>query len=121
MSSFVITKRFNNFYKFEFTSRRGKTIFTSLGYELKFECENAILVFKSEISNCNFEPLKVSGTKHCFKIIFNNTVMATSRKYSTELRAIKGIEEIKKYCKTAEILDFSNQNLIFDSSNDFSN
>ena len=46
MSAFVISKRFNDEYKFEFTSRKGKTIFTSNSFELKFECENAILEWK---------------------------------------------------------------------------
>jgi len=37
MGAFVISKRFNDEYKFVFTSRRGKVIFTSKSYELRFE------------------------------------------------------------------------------------
>ena len=39
MGAFVISKRFDEYYKFVFTSRKGKAIFTSFRYELKFECE----------------------------------------------------------------------------------
>ena len=113
MSSFVITKRFNDLYKFEFTSRRGKTIFSSLGYELKFECEDAIVRFKNMIEKSNFEKHKIAGAKHFFKIFFDENHFAISRKYSTELRMEKSIEEIKKYAGVAEVLDFSNQDFIF--------
>jgi hypothetical protein len=36
MGAFVISKRFNDEYKFVFTSGKGKVIFTSLSYELKY-------------------------------------------------------------------------------------
>ena len=119
MSSFVITKRFNGLYKFEFTSKRGKTIFTSLGYELKFECEAAIINFRSIADVCVFEKQKASGGKYMFVLLLNNEIFATSRKYSTELRLEKGIEEIKKYVVGAEILDFSNQEFVFDDNTVF--
>ncbi len=114
MSSFVITKRYNDLYKFEFTSRRGKTIFSSLGFELKFECELAIENFKNNTANCIFEKHKAAGGKHYFKIFLISEAFATSRKYSTELRLEKGIEEIKKFALIAEIIDFSDQKFIFE-------
>jgi hypothetical protein len=40
-------------------------------------------------------------------------VLATSRKYSTELMMQKGIDEIIKYGSRAEILDFSAGDSIF--------
>ena len=113
MSAFVITKRFNDLYKFEFTSRRGKTIFSSLGFELKFECEDAIAKFRNIVEECVFEKQKGLAGKHFFKLLVKEQLFATSRKYSTELRLEKGIEEIKKYAISAEILDFSNQDFIF--------
>ena len=48
-----------------------------------------------------------------FKLMIGDEVIATSRKYSTELRLQKSIEEIKRYVATSEILDFSCNNSIF--------
>ena len=49
MGAFVITKRFDEQYKYEFTSRKGKTIFTSNSFELKFECEDEIILLKEKM------------------------------------------------------------------------
>jgi hypothetical protein len=40
-------------------------------------------------------------------------VLATSRKYTTELRVKKGIDEIIQYAPTSEILDFSENDFVF--------
>jgi uncharacterized protein len=116
MASFVISKRLNDEYKFEFTSRKGKAIFVSLGYELKFECEADIEIFKKNVLNCVFVKQKAAGGKHFFRLMLNDNLFAISRKYTTELLLAKGIDEIKKYCQNAEILDFSNQQHVFESS-----
>ncbi len=50
MSAFIISKRINDEYKFEFTSRRGKVIFTSNNFELKFECEDEIEFLKATVA-----------------------------------------------------------------------
>ena len=55
MGAFVISKRFDEYYKFVFTSRKGKAIFTSFRYELKFECEEGIEYFKNAIDSVVFE------------------------------------------------------------------
>ena len=48
-------------------------------------------------------------------------VLANSRKFSTELMLQKGIDEIINYVHKAEILDFSENELVFsEDSNDFS-
>lgn len=116
MSSFVITKRFNELYKFEFTSRKGKTIFTSVSFELKFECHDAIALFKTNLSNYKFETQKTTANKYIFHIYYNNELYAVSRKYSTQLLLEKGITDIKKYAQNAEVLDFDAQNFVFDDS-----
>jgi hypothetical protein len=54
--------------------------------------------------------LKQQG-KFFFRVVVDE-VMATSRKYSTELM-VQGIVEITKYGR-AEILDFSNNNFAFE-------
>jgi len=106
MSTFVISKRLNDCYKFEFVSRKGKTIFTSTSYELKFECEEEIVLLQSAHENFNYLKFKSSRGKYFFKILKNERIIAISRKYATTLMMQKGIEEITKYIPKSEILDF---------------
>ena len=113
MGTFVISKRLNDFYKFEFVSRKGKTIFISNSYELKFECEEEIELLKSFAESFNYLKFKSSRGKYFFKIILDERILATSRKYSTELMMQKGIDEIIKYISKSEILDFANGDVIF--------
>ncbi|MCR4034031.1 MULTISPECIES: DUF1508 domain-containing protein [Flavobacterium] len=113
MGAFVISKRFNDEYKFTFTSRRGKVIFTSLSYELRFECEEDIEKFKANIDLSKFLKFKGSGGKYFFKLMLGDLHFATSRKYSTELLLQKGIKEIVTYASRSEILDFSSSESIF--------
>ena len=113
MGTFVITKRFNDEYKFVFASRKGKTIFTSLSYELKFEGEDAIEKFKTNIDLATFLKFKSTKEKYYFKVLLDGEHFATSRKYTTELRLEKGISEIVKYASISEVLDFSSNDVIF--------
>ncbi|MBF4494545.1 DUF1508 domain-containing protein [Flavobacterium sp. JLP] len=114
MGAFVISKRFNDEYKFVFTSRKGKVIFTSLSYELKFECEEDIEKFKLNVELARFLKFKGSGGKYFFKLMLGEVHFATSRKYTTELLLQKGIKEIVTYSSRAEILDFSSSDSIFE-------
>ena len=113
MGTFVISKRLNDFYKFEFVSRKGKTIFTSNSHELKFECEDEIEHLKASIDKVEYLKFRTSRGKYFFKIVLDEKSYATSRKYSTELMMQKGIAEIVKYISKSEILDFSNSDAIF--------
>jgi uncharacterized protein YegP (UPF0339 family) len=113
MGAFVISKRFDDQYKFVFTSRKGKVIFTSLKYELKFESEEAIEYFKCNIGLATFEKHRSAGGKYFFRLFLDGAPFALSRKYTTELRVQKGIDEIVKYASVSEILDFSDNDLIF--------
>ncbi len=114
MGAFVISKRFNDEYKFVFTSRKGKVIFTSLSYELKFEGEEDIEKFKANIDRARFLKFKGSGGKYFFKLMLGEVHFATSRKYTTELLLQKGIKEIVTYGARSEILDFSSSESIFE-------
>jgi uncharacterized protein YegP (UPF0339 family) len=113
MGTFVISKRLNDFYKFEFVSRKGKTIFTSAHYELRFECEEVIEVFRTSLELYHFLRFKTAKGKCFFKLMDEKKVFAISRKYSTELMMQKGIDEIIKYASKADILDFSAGDSIF--------
>jgi uncharacterized protein YegP (UPF0339 family) len=113
MGAFVISKRFDDQYKFVFTSRKGKVIFTSLRYELKFECEEGVEYFKNNIELATFYKFKSAGGKYFFKLFLDGAPFAISRKYTTELRVQKGIDEIVRYASVSEILDFSDNDLVF--------
>jgi uncharacterized protein YegP (UPF0339 family) len=113
MGTFVISRKNNDEYKFEFVSRKGKTILVSGGYELRFECEEEIEVVKASLETCNYLRFKTTKGKCFFKLMLNERVLAASRKYATELMMHKGIEEIIKYASKAEVLDFSGGDSIF--------
>jgi uncharacterized protein YegP (UPF0339 family) len=113
MGAFVISKRFNDEYKFVFTSRKGKVVFTSLSYELKFECEEAIERFKLKSDTADFLKFKSTSGKFYFKLMLEGSHFATSRKYTTSLRLQKGIDEIVRYASVSETLDFTSNDLIF--------
>lgn len=115
MGTFVITKRNSGPYKYEFTSRKGKTILISNDFELRFECEEDIMNFKKEIQNVFFKKFKSKNGKLYFKIILNENEIAISRKYTTPYLMQKGIDEICRTITKSEILDFSNQEVLFPS------
>ena len=115
MSTFVITKRFNDEYKFEYTSRKGKVIFTSNSFELKFECENEIEYLKGNVASASFLKSKSSSGKFFFRLIIDNRQIAVSRKYSTLLMLEKGINDIVKYAVKSEIIDFSSNDFVFEN------
>ena len=115
MGTFVISKRNNGFYKFEFVSRKGKPVFTSIDYELRFECEEAIEFFKAHVEAYQFLKFKTAKGKCFFRLIHQDVLFAVSRKYSTELMLQKGIREITLYAAQAEILDFSGADIFSDN------
>lgn len=113
MGSFVISKKLNGDFKFVFASRRGKTIFTSIGCKDKADCERMIAGIKSNITAFHFTKVRNAGGKFFFRLTWEGLVLANSRKFTTELLLQKGIDEIIKYVAVAETLDFSEANEIF--------
>lgn len=113
MGTFVIDKRDNGDYKFVFATRRGKTIFTSIGYKQKSDCEQMILWFKEHLTLFTFTKVKNAGGKYFFRLSKDGLILANSRKYTTELLMAKGIDEILRFVSTAEILDFSDNDFVF--------
>lgn len=118
MGVFVISKRYNGDYKFVFTSRKGKTIFTSIGCKQKSDCELMIAGVKDNIALFSFTKNKTAAGKYFFRLSKGGLVLATSRKYSTELSLKKGINEILKYLPISEILDFSENEFVFPDAED---
>ena len=118
MGTFVISKRINDQYKYEFTSRKGKTIFTSNDFDLRFECEEAIEDLKNSFEEVFFMRFKSKNGKFYFKIILREVEIAVSRKYTTQLLMQKGIDEIMRAAHKSEILDFSSGHDIFPPAED---
>ena len=115
MGTFVITKRINGYYKYEFTSRKGKTIFIGNDFELRFECEEDIINLKKSIDFIFFMKFKSKNGKLYFKVILNEKEIAVSRKYSTPFLMQRGIDEIIRSIAKSEVLDFTNQEILFPS------
>jgi uncharacterized protein YegP (UPF0339 family) len=113
MGTFVITKRLSGYYKYEFTSRKGKAIFVSNDFELRFECEEDIESLKKAIDDVFFMRFKSKNGKMYFKMILNEKEVAVSRRYTTPLLMQKGIDEIIRTLSQSEVLDFSIQHDIF--------
>ena len=107
MSAFVISKRDNGNYKFTFASRKGKTIFTSIACREKSDCEKIIYTIQADLESFTFRKARAGSGKYFFRITRGGLVLATSRKFSTELMLQKGIEQFLKYVPEAETLDFS--------------
>lgn len=114
MGTFLISKRFNGEYKFIFATRRGKTIFTSIGCKYISDSEQIIDAIKSNLLLFAFTKIRTAAGKYFFRLSKDGLVLATSRKYSTELMLQAGIDEIVKYVSHAEILDFSDNEFVFE-------
>ncbi len=113
MGMFVISKRDNGDYKFTFATRRGKTIFTSISCKHKTDSELMIAAIKETINLFAFTKIRNASGKYFFRVSKDGLVLATSRKYTTELRVKKGIDEIIQYAPSSETLDFSENDFAF--------
>lgn len=113
MGTFVISKRFDDRYKFVFTSRKGKTIFTSPSYELKMECEDSITAIRANVNEYNYVKARAANGKYFFKMMLEEATIATSRKYTTPLLLEKGIAEIIRTAVKSDILDFTINEFVF--------
>lgn len=113
MSAFVISKRESGNYKFTFASRRGKTIFTSIACREKSDCEKIIITLQQDPDSFNLRKARTGSGKYFFRITRGGLVLATSRKFSTELMLQKGIDQFLKYLPETETLDFSGNENVF--------
>ncbi|WP_010255637.1 hypothetical protein [Myroides injenensis] len=107
MSAFVISLKENEKFKYTFEHRRGKTIFTSMEYPSKEAIYATINFLKENYELITFLKFKTPSDKLFFKIAIDNNIYGISRKFTTELRYEKGLEEVKKNFISGEILDFS--------------
>ncbi len=113
MGTFVISKRFDDHYKFVFTSRKGKTIFTSTSFELRMDCEALIDEIKRNVDHYTYVKARAANGKYFFKMMKEALHVATSRKYTTPLLLQKGIDEIVIAAAKSDVLDFSVDEFVF--------
>ena len=64
MGTFVISKRLNGDYKFIFATRKGKTIFTSIGCKNKTDCEKMIDAIQNNIEQFTLSRSKNTAGKY---------------------------------------------------------
>ena len=68
---------------------------------------------KANLESSTYVKFRASNGKYYFRLVVEQQVVATSRKYTTELRLQKGIDEIVLYAAKAETLDFSENDFVF--------
>ncbi|MCP1997547.1 hypothetical protein [Flavobacterium sp. HSC-61S13] len=107
MSAFVISLKENGQLKYTYNSRRGKTILTSMEYSSKEAIHGTINFLKNNFEIVSLYKFRTPSGKYFFKIAIEQNIYATSRKFTTELRLIKGMDEVRRNFVTSEILDFS--------------
>ncbi|WP_298142782.1 DUF1508 domain-containing protein [Flavobacterium sp.] len=93
-------------YRFCFNSRKGKPLFTSSKFELRFECEDAVRVLQEAVGLLTFETTKNSDGSVTLVCQFE-TFLIKSRKFTTAFRQQKAVDELKRTAAKAEVLDFS--------------
>jgi len=118
MAIFVISKRDNGDYKFVFSSRKGKVIFTSIGCKHKSDCEQIIDAIRDNLDLFSFTKNITASGRYFFRLSKGGLVLASSRKYASEYSLKKSITEISKYVISAETLDFSEDQFVFPDAAD---
>lgn len=111
---FVISKKPNGEYKFVYTSKKGKIIFTSISCKTKTDCEQMIDAIRNNIIYFSFTKNVTASGKYFFRLSKDGLVLAISRKFASEQSLKKGINDILKYISRSETLDFSEINPVFE-------
>ena len=107
MGTLVISIKENGKHKYTYNNRKGNTIFTSNSQVSKFACISEITVLKKNFSSLNYIKYKTPAGKLYFKVVVNDFVIGTSRKFTTPLLMEKGMSDFQKNFLNSEILDFT--------------
>ncbi len=113
MGTFVISTKSSGEFKFAYAARRGKTILTSIGCRDKADCQKIMDAFQVDISQFTISKIRQGSGKHFFRVSKDGLVLANSRKFTTELLMLKGLNDFQNTVATAETLDFSNEIDVF--------
>jgi hypothetical protein len=77
------------------------------------ECEEIIAEIKSDIEKYTYVKSRAANGKYFFKMMLEDAVIATSRKYTTPLLLQKGIDEIIRTAVKSDVLDFTMNEFVF--------
>ena len=111
MEKFVINKKENGEFQFDFIDIKGKVILSSGGYTRKLMCIKGIeSVKRNSQDNINFFRKTSLNNETYFNLkAFNGKIIAVSKIYKDRFSRDKGIESLKKIAPNALIEDRSKQ------------
>ena len=107
MGTLVISLKENKKHKYSYNNRKGHTIFTSNSYDSKEKCLSEITVLKKNFSALMYVKYKTPAGKLYFKVVVNEYVLGSSRKFTTPLLMEKGLGDFQKNFVHSEVLDFT--------------
>ena len=87
--------------------------FVTAGHNRREVSEQIIAALQENLEDFSFTKMRTGSGKYFFRISRNGLVLATSRKFSTELMLKKGLDQILKYVPEAVTLDFSEEEPVF--------
>lgn len=116
MSAFLISKESNGKFIFKFSARKGKIICTSIAVNRKSDCERMITALQENPHSFGFRKKRTARGKHFFSLTKESFLIASSRNFSTERMLNKGIERFLETVSMAEVLDFSDNEVLFGDS-----
>lgn len=113
MSAFVISKEPDGKYIFQFSARKGKIICTSISVNRRSDCIRMIAALQEDPHSFGFRKKRSARGKHFFSLTKEGFVIASSRNFSTERMLMQGIDRLLETISRAEILDFTENDLLF--------
>ncbi|SFU67104.1 hypothetical protein SAMN05216480_11296 [Pustulibacterium marinum] len=113
MSVFVINKRFDGNYKFVFSNRKGKIIFTSISCKRKSDCQLIIEALQNNYDMFVITKTKTPRGKFFFRVSKGGLVLASSRRYASDYSLQKGIDYANRWIEQSEMLDLPEEDDVF--------
>ena len=113
MEKFIINKKANGEFQFDFIDKRGKLILSSGGYTRKLMCIKGIESVKrnSQDSTKFFRKTSLNNETYFNLKAFNGKIIGVSKMFKDRFSRDKGIESLKKKAPEASIEDRSKQSI----------
>ena len=113
MEKFVINKKSNGEFQFDFIDKRGKVILSSGGYTRKLMCLKGIdSVRRNSQDNIKFFRKTSRDNETYFNLkAFNGKIIGVSKMFKDRLTRDKGIETLQRKSPAALIEDRSKQSI----------
>jgi uncharacterized protein YegP (UPF0339 family) len=109
MEKFVIRKKTNGEFKFDFTDKKGKAILSSGGYTRKTSCINGIEVVRRNAQDpTKFNSKKTPNAEPYFNLkSFNGKIIGVSQVFKDIATRDEGILSVKRNAQNAPVEDES--------------